>query len=121
MLLLLSADFFQNQFYQKILPGTLSVSNCLDPDQDRHFVGPDLDPNCLQTLSADDKDMESFTSNQDKFVEFISPIKGSYPKRYFDNNSLAPISCSGGSRGGLGGGQFLKKSGKIDNQVKLTN
>ena len=23
--------------------------------QDRHFVGPDLDPNCLQMLSADDK------------------------------------------------------------------
>ena len=23
----------------------------LDPDQDRHFVGPDLDPNCLQRLS----------------------------------------------------------------------
>ena len=22
--------------------------NCLDPDQDRHFVSPDLGPNCLQ-------------------------------------------------------------------------
>ena len=27
----------------------------LDPDQDGHSVGPDLDPNCLQRLSADDK------------------------------------------------------------------
>ena len=27
----------------------------LDPDQDRHSVGPDLGPNCLQSLSADDK------------------------------------------------------------------
>ena len=26
----------------------------LDPDQARHFVGPDLSPNCLQGLSADD-------------------------------------------------------------------
>ena len=27
----------------------------LDPDQDRHSVGPDLDPDCLQRLSADDE------------------------------------------------------------------
>ena len=27
----------------------------LDADQDRHSVGPDLGPNCLQRLSADDK------------------------------------------------------------------
>ena len=26
------------------------MSNNLDPDQARHFVGPDLDPNCLQRL-----------------------------------------------------------------------
>ena len=31
------------------------MANSLDPDQARHFVGPDLDPNCLQRLSADDK------------------------------------------------------------------
>ena len=49
VLLLSSADFFQNQLFQKILSGTLCESNCLDPDQDRHFVGPDLSPNCLQT------------------------------------------------------------------------
>ena len=29
------------------------MSNSLDPDQARHFVGPDLGPNCLQRLSAD--------------------------------------------------------------------
>ena len=33
----------------------LRVSNCLDPDQDRHSVGPDLGPNCLQRLTADEK------------------------------------------------------------------
>ena len=33
---------------------TIRVANSLDPDQARHFVGPDLDPNCLQRLSADD-------------------------------------------------------------------
>ena len=31
------------------------MSNGLDPDQDRHFVGPKLGPNCLQRLSADYK------------------------------------------------------------------
>ena len=29
------------------------MSNSLDPDQTRRFVGPDLGPNCLQMLSAD--------------------------------------------------------------------
>ena len=33
----------------------MRVSNCLDPDQDRRFVGPDLGPYCLQRLSADHK------------------------------------------------------------------
>ena len=35
--------------------GRWRVSNSLNPDQDRHSVGPDLGPNCLQRLSADDK------------------------------------------------------------------
>ena len=34
---------------------TIGVSNGLDPDQDQHFVSPDLGPNCLQKLSAGDK------------------------------------------------------------------
>ena len=29
------------------------MSNSLDPDHDRLFVGPDLGPNCLQRLSAE--------------------------------------------------------------------
>ena len=29
------------------------MSNGLDPDQARRFVGPGLGPNCLQGLSAD--------------------------------------------------------------------
>ena len=51
---LLSADFFQNQLFRKILSGIPSVSNSLDPDQARQFVGPELGPNCLQKLSAED-------------------------------------------------------------------
>ena len=34
---------------------TIRVSKGWDPDQAQHFVGPDLGPNCLRRLSADDK------------------------------------------------------------------
>ena len=30
------------------------VSNNVDPDQAQQYIGPDLGPNCLQRLSADD-------------------------------------------------------------------
>ena len=48
------ADFFPNHLFRNILSGIPSVSNSLDSDQARHFVGPDLGPNCLQRLLADD-------------------------------------------------------------------
>ena len=32
---------------------TIQMSNSLDPDQARYYVGPDLGPNWLQRLSAD--------------------------------------------------------------------
>ena len=32
----------------------MRVSNRLDPDQARHFVGPDMGPNCLQRLATED-------------------------------------------------------------------
>ena len=34
---------------------TFRVSNGLDTDQNQIYVSPDLGPNCLQRLSADDK------------------------------------------------------------------
>ena len=37
----------------------MKVSNSFDPDQARHFVGPDLDQNCLHRLSADDTSWQS--------------------------------------------------------------
>ena len=30
-----------------------NLANRLDLDQTRHFVGPDMGPNCLHSLSAD--------------------------------------------------------------------
>ena len=49
MLLLSSADFFQNELFQKILSGsnTVRVSSGLDPDQDGCSVCPDLGSNGL--------------------------------------------------------------------------
>ena len=38
---------FQNYLFQKYLPRIISVSNSLDPDQNRHYVCPDLCSNCL--------------------------------------------------------------------------
>ena len=47
--------FFINVSQKLILNrNTIRVSNRLDLDQVRHFVGPDLDPICLLNLSSDD-------------------------------------------------------------------
>ena len=62
MLGLSSADFFKIDFYEKFFHEYIIVSNSLDPDQGRHCVRPDLDPKCLQRLSADD------TSRQKQFL-----------------------------------------------------
>ena len=52
--------YFQNQLFHKILRHTISVSNSLDQDLARHFVGPDLGLNCLQRLSANDASSEHY-------------------------------------------------------------
>ena len=50
-----SADFFFKSTFSKYsFRKTIRVSNSLEPDQARRLVGPDLDPNCLQRLIADD-------------------------------------------------------------------
>ena len=51
---LLFAEFIQLNFFKKYLPGILSVSITLDPDQARHFVEPELGPTSLLKLSAGD-------------------------------------------------------------------
>ena len=50
LLTFLNSTFSKNSFCN-----TFRVSNSLDPDQDRFFVGPDLGTNCLQRFTADDK------------------------------------------------------------------
>ena len=46
--------FSKIHFLKKIFNKTIRDPNSLDPDQARRFVGPDLGPNCLQRISADD-------------------------------------------------------------------
>ena len=46
--------FFKINFFKKSFRNTIRLSNGLDPDQDCHVISPDLGPNCLQRLSADD-------------------------------------------------------------------
>ena len=40
--------FSKLTFSKNSFRNTISVSNRLDPDQDRHSFSPDLGPNCLQ-------------------------------------------------------------------------
>ena len=47
------ADFLKSTFLKSLVGNTIRVSNSLDPDQAQQNVWPDLDPNCLQRLLAD--------------------------------------------------------------------
>ena len=49
LLVLFKINFSKNYFMN-----TIRVANSLKPDQARHCDVPDLGPNCLQRLSADD-------------------------------------------------------------------
>ena len=50
LLIFLFFDFSKNSLWN-----TISVSISLDPDKDQCSIGPDLGPNCLQWLSAENK------------------------------------------------------------------
>ena len=45
--------YSKSAFSKNSFRNTIRVSNSLDRDQARHFVGPDLGPNCLQQIPAD--------------------------------------------------------------------
>ena len=49
LLIFLKSIVLKNSFRN-----TNRVSNSLDPDKVQCFVGPDMDPTCLQMLSAED-------------------------------------------------------------------
>ena len=69
--------FFKINFFSKnSFRNTIRVSNSSDPDQARHFVGPDLGPNCLQKLSPDDTSRQ-FQNNffENFFKEYHQSVK----------------------------------------------
>ena len=53
---------FKINLFKKFYQEYHQSSGSLDLDQVQHFVGPDLDPNCLQKLSAEDTSMQRVTS-----------------------------------------------------------
>ena len=59
----LFADFYNLFNFLKIILG-ISMSNSLGPDQARHYVGPDLNPNCLQRLSTYQQTTKDVTRRQ---------------------------------------------------------
>ena len=78
MLLLSLPIFFQNQLFRS----TIRVSNRSDSAQAQQNVGPDLGPNCLQKLSADDTSRQrvkttlSFSRRHSICIEFLAYQKG---------------------------------------------
>ena len=57
MILLSSADSFQNKYFQEISGKKSTCQNVLIQIRTKHTVGPDLTPNCSWMLSADDKSL----------------------------------------------------------------
>ena len=51
----------------------MRVSNSLDSDQDRLFVGPDLGPNCLQRLSLISKRQELLLVSKE-LILMVTPL-----------------------------------------------
>ena len=51
------------------------MSNRLEPDQARHYVGPGLDPNCLQRISAEDNNFSEYMKGREE--TYVSSILGS--------------------------------------------
>ena len=70
----LKINFFKHSFRYT---GPLLVSNGLDPDQDQRPVGPNLSPNCLQRLSAED---ESHCAARKELIIFSYLCFGEYKK-----------------------------------------
>ena len=76
---------------------TIRALNGLDPDQDQRSVGPDMGPNCLQRLSADDKSMACVerVNMADKSLQILFFLILEMDQHYFLVKTLAwsPVFC----------------------------
>ena len=82
---ILSTDFFfkKKKFSKYSFKNTIRVSNSLDQDQDRHSVGPDLDPNCLQRLSTyHHADMQQKSWLARKEITGVYPVQKYFTARF---------------------------------------
>ena len=69
------AFFSSVDFFKPIsLRNAIRVSNSLDQEQAQRFVWPDLSPNCLQRLEADDNSRQRVCVIP--VLCFRSPIRG---------------------------------------------
>ena len=66
LLIFLKINFFKKKSFN-IIP---AVSNSLDHDQARHFVGPDRGPNCLPRSSAYDTSRQRFKGVFDQYQQY---------------------------------------------------
>ena len=72
------------------------MSNSFDPDQDQHFVGPDLGPNCLQRLSADDKSCR-FRYSFRNTIRMSNGLDPDQDRRSVGSNCLQRLTADGKS------------------------
>ena len=77
-------QLFQNNSFRK----AYKCQNNLDPDQDQYFVGPDLGPNFLQRLSADDKSPLSTSSDQESNTMYTDQTAPGLKRAYENINTL---------------------------------
>ena len=73
--------FSKSTFWKYSFRNNVRVSNSSVPDQARQIVRPDLGPNCLQRLSADDTsystetglNLKHFDEHLTCYLKFIEP------------------------------------------------
>ena len=68
---------------------TIRVSNCLDPDHDQHFVGPNSGPEVLQRLSEDYKSFQNTCRNNT--LTCANPEGGGGPWHFAGGQMMARI------------------------------
>ena len=81
-LLTFSKIIFRNTCYQ--------CQKSLDPDQDLHSVGPDLGPNCLQRLSADNNQIRVCNENYFSYFSTKTYVVGTQKNRLNDGSFEHP-------------------------------
>ena len=62
---------FFSKLKKNSFSNTIRVSNGLDPDQDRQDDHPDLDSNCLQSISTD---VKSLLARKEFSILIVSPV-----------------------------------------------